>query len=715
MINHSPLILLLSLSISIFCFRNGFAAATADSVNPDSVKTLMEVTVVKELTERHGNRESVTVTKAMRDRSRDAGEMLKGLTGIYYDPLSTEVRYLGSDKVVILVDSVQKSADYIKRMNPKRFDRIDIISFPDGKYAGYEAVINYHTKPQYIGYDGVVKGEAVILPDGYNGQGREFNSSNDVAEFTYTREKLNVAISGSYDFSQTGSTDYHSIQYPLNSLTETSIPRSKKDPASDMLVRSVSSSASLDYQINHRHSLSLTYRIRPDNIRQITDMAYEMDYGSALRDTVGIDSYNKSKSVGHTIGAFYRGKLKNRWTLDGTLSYNFSNGDYDYRSDRSTGYTTRYRSHYNSRYLWGGFDIAHTTKNRKLSYGLSEYITDVRYEQTRIYGDISDSRTDELRSRSTVSLSYFPSRSLSLGGYAGLSTVHRSNRTQSKTYAGPRGRLWVNRFFGRNNGLRLNYTVQQLYPGLSQIQDYGYFRDSLLYTKGNPGLKPALNHNFTLTGFFNNGLTAKIDYTLTTSESFLMREAGWNTDDAVGFPDCYVVETYRQGTASSLKFNLSYYRSLSRYFALSADGSIERKSARAQGFERHKTMPGLSWWVSYSNIARKLTVYVSGSAQQSLYVTPQETGWGTSDGFSVSVQKIIPLRRGSLLLLAMWHSPWHLGSGRFRRVTDSTAYRSHSVGDNQFRSDNRIQLTAVLRLSGGEKTRHYDRNIESVE
>ncbi len=126
-------------------------------------------------------------------------------------------------------------------------------------------------------------------------------------------------------------------------------------------------------------------------------------------------------------------------------------------------------------------------------------------------------------------------------------------------------------------------------------------------------------------------------------------------------------------------------------------------------------MPGLSWWVSYTNIARKLTVYVSGSAQQSLYVTPQETGWGTSDGFSVSVQKIIPLRRGSLLLLAMWHSPWHLGSGRFRRVTDSTAYRSYSVGDNQFRSDNRIQLTAVLRLSGGEKTRHYDRNIESVE
>lgn len=688
---------------------------TSFCFDPDSVRMLKEVIVVKELNERRGNRESITVTKQMRDRARDAGEMLAGLTGIFYDPMSTEVKYLGSDKVVILVDSVQKSAAYIKRMNPKRFDRIDIISFPDGKYAGYDAVINYHTKPQYVGYDGVVKGEAIILPTGYNGQGKELYKSNDVADFTYTRERLNIAVTGTYDFMQNGSTDYYIISYPFNYLTESSIERKKRDPATDILTRSVNANASLDYQINNNHSLSLTYGIRPQNNRTSNRMNFEMAYADDVSDTVGVESYSRDKGLYHKIGVFYRGKLKNRWNLDGTLSYNFSEGDYYYMADRTTGYRTNYKSHFNSNYFWGGFDLTHSSHNRKWSYGLSDYVTTIRFHQTRVYGNAVESKTEELRNRTTINLNYYPNRSVSLGGYVGVNTIRRSNVTFRKTYFGARGRVWANWFVGRGNGLMFNYTVQNIYPGLGQIQDYGYFRDSLIYTKGNPELRPATNHNFTLTGFMSNGLTARVDYSLTASECFMLRELGRNMEGKPGFPEYYVVETFYTGMGRNLKINLSYYKNLGRYFALSVDGGVERRSARYLNQERHKTMPNINWWVRYSNTSKKVTVYVSGSVSRGLYVTPQEVGWGNANGFSVSAQKTIQLRKASLLLLAMWRLPLHIRGGEFKRDVDCEAYKSVSWSDNQFRLNNMLQFTAVFRFNGGEKTRKYDHSIETVE
>ena len=37
-----------------------------------------------------------------------------------------------------------------------RFDRMEIVHNPTGKYQGYDVLINFHTKENYEGYEGYV-------------------------------------------------------------------------------------------------------------------------------------------------------------------------------------------------------------------------------------------------------------------------------------------------------------------------------------------------------------------------------------------------------------------------------------------------------------------------------------------------------------------------------------------------------------------------------
>lgn len=64
---------------------------------PDTLasKRLDEIVVTAELLKRQGNEDIITVTKAMREGTRNAGELLGRINGMFYNPLSTDLQYIG--------------------------------------------------------------------------------------------------------------------------------------------------------------------------------------------------------------------------------------------------------------------------------------------------------------------------------------------------------------------------------------------------------------------------------------------------------------------------------------------------------------------------------------------------------------------------------------------------------------------------------------------
>ena len=161
--------------------------------------TLPELTVRSRTVTHMGNTDMYLVTKEMRDGAHVAGDLLGKIPGIFYNPLDQSMSYLGSPNIKVLVDSLERDEQYIKRLNPDRFVRISVTNYPAGKYAGYDAVVNLTTKKAYVGYDGTVLAEMNLSPGNNNGRGNHLSIMRDILEVTYTRDKWNFAFSGTFN------------------------------------------------------------------------------------------------------------------------------------------------------------------------------------------------------------------------------------------------------------------------------------------------------------------------------------------------------------------------------------------------------------------------------------------------------------------------------------------------------------------------------------
>lgn len=91
--------ILLTIFVAIcvpICFSSPTYSAT-DSINSNiaAADTLMskqldEVTVAADLNRVEGNKDIITITKAMREGTHNSGELLGKVAGMMYNPLSTE-------------------------------------------------------------------------------------------------------------------------------------------------------------------------------------------------------------------------------------------------------------------------------------------------------------------------------------------------------------------------------------------------------------------------------------------------------------------------------------------------------------------------------------------------------------------------------------------------------------------------------------------------
>ena len=94
------------ITIILSCGLPMFGQEPADTLKS---KQLDEVVVSAKLLERKGNEDIITVTKSMREGTKNVGELLGRVTGVFYNPLTTDLQYLGSKNILILVDGVEKT------------------------------------------------------------------------------------------------------------------------------------------------------------------------------------------------------------------------------------------------------------------------------------------------------------------------------------------------------------------------------------------------------------------------------------------------------------------------------------------------------------------------------------------------------------------------------------------------------------------------------
>lgn len=649
------------------------------------------------------DRDIYAVTPEMKKGIRSAGELLSRVNGVIYNPMTTDISYLGSKNVMILLDSVPKSAQYIKKLSPDRFDRIEVINYPTGQYLGYDVLINFHTRPAYQGYESNLQSSVWLSPERLCGRDRMLRMATGYADFTFTKEKWTLsAYVNEHRENEAASSSFERI-YTLNDLRESSVIRPRKDPSEVGRGNNLTTNAAIDYEIDKRQSVSLQWVFTDQNMH--SGEFQQLMTENLKNGTTELVDYRKNRAMrnarDHNISAFYRGRF-GTWNVNASGGFCTQGSDATLTVERSNGYYLADNRRNDRHYFWG-YGRIDKFIGQKWSVSLNGNFVATNAKQYRLGTDALLTDLDNTFGNLIAMFQFVPNRKVNLSVGAGASFYHSSDGGKDVDKVTPTAYGILSWVPSQNFVFRANYNMYFELTDENTITDYGTFTDSLTYQMGNPLLKPSLIHHVKTNFTFFNQLTLTAGY---THES----DANYNIATSRvmdGRPVVYY--QYQNGTSDYLMFGLNYTKSFR--FGLDLSAYVQQSYIKASygGLSESFWRPNGELSLSYRN-PKLFNAYLSYQIQRYMTATPQSRKWGNSEQTSLTLSRNFFGNRLSMQM--SWWIPVHLiGPKTPKTRFVSPGLTSYSVDSGNYYNRNFVALTVSYRFSGGDRVKRYDRNV----
>lgn len=673
----------------------------------DLFKELEEVVVEGSVVKRRGNEDIWTVTEKMRKGTRNAGDLLGKLQGVTYNPVTKDISFQGSKNVKILVDSIERDEAYIKRLGSGRFDRINVIQNPQGKYMGYDAVINLHTRRHYEGYEGNLYGNLGVIPTERPGKGNKINSLMGTIDFTYTRDKWNFVINTNMQRDNIAQHKGYTKEYPLNDFMQTTLPLPDGAPEFVAKVRKPWAEVSVDWQINANHSLSLTAGSNWQSPSIDTHTLMQQGSPGSQRMLTTEEWQNTSITDYLSYGGRlqYRGNLPKWGAINGAAQLYTT----DYNSlislDKSSGFSLTDNRYIKTTSGWVTADTDHWLSS-KVFFWAWAYFMYFRQNDQRLESGEELSTTSQATAMAQANFVWYLRKGTSLGVTIGGDLISQKSGTISETHFYPRLSASASWQATKDLFLRLNYNTSAAGPGAASTQDYGLFTDSLTWQGGNPNLKPMQNHQVSLSASVWQWLSISASYYTGSNASFLIAGvANGLRPDGIEGP--YARYQWQNGTSSSWSANVTMQRPIGKHWNFNVTASVSGNKATWKDCRAEKVLPNYSLMASYTPDLGGFSVILTHEMASGLTVTPQERKWENQDYTMLHLQKLLFSR--SLEIALSWTTPIHFlkGSTRGRMVSD--AIRINYSGNNLRMNDNMLRLQVSYKFQGGKSVRKYSR------
>lgn len=676
-----------------------------------TVKDLDELVVERSNVIRCGNTESYIVTEEMRKGKYTAGELLRNISGMDYHPMSEEVTYLGSTKVVILLDSVPKDEAYIKRQSPNRFDRIDIVQHPGGIYKDYDVLINYHPRPHYTGFETNTKIPLAIMPDGNNGKGNELENISPYIDATYMYDKLTLSANALWSWQRDGSSTYSSTEFPLNNYSEVMVERDRKNPIRIFRSNKIQGQLSGDYKFNDKHKLSLLWQISSSDSR--SDENYTLDVNdnfSHRKVDVGLNNSTKD-GLTNTVGLYYMGEF-GKWELSVSSNYINISWKSQYGLNRSDDYSLLYDRKGLINYYYFKVDFGRPFMNYKwqLNFDVNATVNNTRESELYSGSILTDTRVGLYNLCAMVV--YSPNERWAYYGEIGMTLYNGKDIGFKSTKIEPRWQ--VNIHWMPTNNVRVNgfYLMQTMSPQNSQIQGYGQFVDKFKFQEGNPLLKSGLYNMAYLGLTLWNKFTVFGQYDFTNSAIYNIYSANNTnqTDPADGY--YYALGRYQNGRSRMLTMGANLRQSLTKGFSLRFNGTVRHYYTSYNEYNNKIWIPSSTLGLWYENNKYHWMGVFSYGFYGTGSVTPQLYSRKYSDRFDLMVRK--GFLKNSLLLALQWTLPMHIANGEYKSYLISPNMIQHSWSDEQFRYNNRLSVSISYRFNTGKQIKKSYLDVQSV-
>jgi hypothetical protein len=665
-------------------------------------KMLGEVEIIQETVKHESNRDIFTVTAKMREGVTSVGEMLGRVQGLEYDYATETVKYLGSKKVKILVDSIDKDETYIRRLSPNRLSRVEIIHNPAGQYSDYDVLVNVRTKENYRGYEVYAAEQLMTLPTNNQGSDNHLQLWYNYAQATVTSNKWTIYASGVYSASRDGESNYNASVYPLNDVSYTSIESPRLHPEVKTIKSNQSYILGADCKIDNNNSIGA--QILCSLLRSDKTTHSQQAFVRSVDEPIVTQYNSESKGrPGHVIrsSVYYQGR-SGLWNYNATAVYS----DYKYKdfntTSRSTGLDIVDNRLSNFRWVYGSADVTRSAADGKWNVSLFDTFTWRKLQYLRLGTEDLLSESSSKTNVTQAQISWDISPTWNVSANLGMHIVQNATLTEKATNVFPR--FYLNGFhsFSSKAWLRVNYELSSLASEVAATSGYEQFTDSLLCSVGNPSIKSTKTHRVYITAGLFNRLTLETRYFNFTNGIFGAYDegCGWRPDGLFG---PYAISTFSNMTRNTLRFTAQYQQSIRKvWFSLTA--GIYRIWARNNEKTSSRDVNGyeIAMYGRY-NCLKNGNVSISYNCARDADVTYQSLSVSNTDTFRVGFS--YRLWRNRINASLYYIPPLHLASGKVSSSVVSPALITYAWSNNQFRNDNQITLYVTMNLDGGKKVR----------
>jgi len=674
-------------------------------LKPDD-KYLSEVTVTASAHDNLIDKDIQIVTDKLKEGAADTKDVLSKLNGVQYDRFNNSIKVDNKDKVIILVDGLEKDQEYIKNLSPDRLKKIEIIRSPSGRYGleGYSAVINIILKKDYQGTEIFLSERAMADPDAVKNEYIPVQNGTN-ASINYVYNKLNIYTTFGSNYNNFNLHSSSKKEYNNGFVIEKDFP-----DVNDMntKVKQLSNNYTIgaDYYINPKHTFSYEGSLinQPSGINK-TNEIYDVVFrnNGIMTNNYSTESKNITTSVSSYNSLFYVGKVDENNTFNSNFTFSnyndkYSNSYFENLVDKTdqTGTDNKNSTKFYAEYV-------HTFKdntNLQIGYGNTWEKSNNTYK-----ADTSESKFSyaDLRHKLYAYYSWQKSKKFSIkfGGAAELSSRNANGQLNSYIIYQPHADIQYK--LSSLLDFKLKYRSESNYPNISQTNPFTIVIDQQSATTGNPYLKPSVLHKVSLETNILGGLVTLEPY-YHFSNNYITEMGKLRADSIfeynysnVGFYKNYGFET---------RFTVPFSKS----FFLNTDLDIFKSSIKYA--DKINTIN--NWKISsqfiYQNHKSQTVVGLKYQKYLNKYITAQGYNSGNNDYWITFIQQPFFKKKMSVLLLYFIPVNWSVDFNQGSYIKTET-YTETKFNDISFLK-NMVMFQVSYRFNKGKTVNKTEKNIE---
>lgn len=432
------------------------------------------------------------ITKDKKEGAANTYDVLERIVGLSYDRYNQKIKVDNSDNIIILVNGIEKDAEYIKNINPDRLLRVEVMRSPSGKYAiaGYQAIINIILKDNFRGFELNVNNNLMV----------DYSKNSEApipVDFTYTsleHTNKNVNIYANYfidffDFkvSATKQRTYANgdveLYQKLNSL--------KNMRLASLMHNGV---VGVDWTINPKNIISTEFKAAFEPLKtNETSSSYIINTLN-----IPVTTNQKSQNSTYTVKLYYIGNYNEKSNVTASFIGSIYNNATNYTFGLNN--IDNYQKTKNSK-KYGDFSLEYNysfTDKISLNIGNEEIMSILDNSNASDNNTLQTFEYSDIRVRNYIYLSYKPIKMISLKLGTANEIAILDNKQLSKTFSIWMPHLDLNVKPHEMVDFTIKYRSKSNYPLIDELNPFSKSEDINSITVGNPNLKPANENRISL-------------------------------------------------------------------------------------------------------------------------------------------------------------------------------------------------------------------------